>query len=487
MPIENSTSPAGPIVIVNDDPVQGALLRKIASSVAGNVILCEGVTDALKMLAETGPPALIITDLYMPDIDGWRFAHLLRSPEYGEYNTVPILVTSATYAGHDPHEISRQLSVSAFLPLPAQSDEVADMITRLLRGEVPRQVSRVLVVDDDPTTTLILKRYFSDNGYDVFTAPSGTEAVEAFTRDSFDGVLLDYHLEDMTGDSLLERFRCNAAGLVLVMMTADPDPELAVRWMQQGASAYVRKPIDPRYVLEVFERARRERSLMKIEEHLEMRTQEVRHLLEEQRLLTQEIHHRVKNNLAAVSALLGLRAGGVGNPTCIDVLLRAQQDVENVAMIYEQLFQVAAGHDVRLDEHLQRIVERIRRIQNQSVELTTNLPAITVDPNTAMRIGIIINELITNAYKYAFPDDRSGSVHLSGVVSGDDLSFRVVDDGVGVSPEVVDDTTDGFGLQMVQLLAEQLGGRVTVNTMESGGKPRGTEATVHVVVRDGDE
>ena len=87
------------VVVVNDEPTQLRITSAILEEDGLNVISARSVKDALEVMAEYGPPDVIVTDLYMPGIDGWRFCRLLRSSEYSIFNKVPILVVSATFGG----------------------------------------------------------------------------------------------------------------------------------------------------------------------------------------------------------------------------------------------------------------------------------------------------------------------------------------------------------------------------------------------------
>jgi len=230
--------------------------------------------DALRQGVCGAPPDLVITDLYMPGIDGWRFCRLLRSPEYAAFNEVPILVVSATFSGEETARISQELGANAFLSLPADREQLLAAIRNLLHyEEAPDQSSRALIVDDSKTLLTALKKFFEKGGYRVETALTGDEATRKFSAGRFDLVILDYHLPDREGDALLVEFLEKCPQAIYLMITSDPQPDLALKWLKAGASAYVRKPFDPRYLLEVCEKARREKSLLGIADLIEKRSQ----------------------------------------------------------------------------------------------------------------------------------------------------------------------------------------------------------------------
>ncbi len=232
--------------------------------------------DALRQGVEIPPPELVITDLYMPGIDGWRFCRLLRSPEYPVFNEVPILVVSATFSGEETERISAELGANAFLSLPADREQLLAAVRSLLHyQEAPDQSLRALIVDDSKTLLTALKKAFEKGGYRVETALTSDEAMRKFAAGRFDLVILDYHLPDREGDALLVEFLEQCPQAIYLMITSDPQPDLALKWLKAGASAYVRKPFDPRYLLEVCEKARREKSLLSIAHLIEKRSQAV--------------------------------------------------------------------------------------------------------------------------------------------------------------------------------------------------------------------
>ena len=259
-------------VVVNDDATQCKALSGLLTREGIEVRTFESAGAALEAFAKESPPDLIVTDLYMPGIDGWRFCRLLRSPEYAAFNRVPILVVSATFAGEEASRITANLGANAFLPSPVEGPRFIEQVHMLLGGEQSQETPRVLIVDDSRTLAGLLKKAFDAHGYRTETALSGRNAIEAFQKAPYDLVILDYHLPDMQGDALLKNFRQQRPDTVCIMITTDPRPDLALQWMQQGAAAYARKPFEPQYLIRLCEDARRERALLRVEDLLEERT-----------------------------------------------------------------------------------------------------------------------------------------------------------------------------------------------------------------------
>ncbi len=264
------------LIVVNDDATQRAALSGLLRKEGYEVRDFGNASAALAALTPELPPALIITDLFMPGIDGWRFCRLLRSPDYWAFNMVPILVVSATFAGVEAARITADLGANAFLAIPIEPAEFLSRVRDLLSGSQPHHFLRVLIVEDMEPLANVLKASFAVYGYQADTVGTVREASEAFTKKAYDAAVLDYHLPDGMGDSLLDAFHAQRPDCVCLMITGDRGSELALTWMKRGAVAYLQKPFQPDYLVELCARARRERALLRAQDLLEERTQKLR-------------------------------------------------------------------------------------------------------------------------------------------------------------------------------------------------------------------
>lgn len=202
---ENKNKPTA--VVVNDDTTQLGILSGLARKAGLEPLPFTGAEAALAAMNPDSPPDIIVTDLYMPGLDGWRFCRLLRSPEYAAFNEIPILVVSATFAGDNPERIAADIGADIFLPSPVDGKEFVAHVKALLSGKEARRLPRALIVEDGKTLAGLLKKAFAAHGYAADTALSVSEAEAAFGKTAYDVAVLDYHLPDGTGDSLLDAFR----------------------------------------------------------------------------------------------------------------------------------------------------------------------------------------------------------------------------------------------------------------------------------------
>lgn len=278
------------VVLVNDDLTQRATLSGFLRKEGLSVFAFQMVEEALAFMSTAAPPDLIVTDLHMPGIDGWRFCRLLRSGEYARYNKVPVLAVSSTFSGEDPARISNALGANAFLPAPVDAKVFLDHVRALLAGTILPKTTSVLIVEDSRATADMLARSFVSSGYHARKASGGQEALQIFSEVRPDIVVLDYHLPDMDAEHLLTEFNRLDPRCTVVVMTADQNPDLALKMMKLSARAYVRKPFDPGYLIELCENARRELSLLHIETLLDGRTRELRESEAKYRFLTEKMN-----------------------------------------------------------------------------------------------------------------------------------------------------------------------------------------------------
>ncbi len=264
------------VVVVNDDPVQLHVTSSLIERDGMRVIPCSGAEEALRILTQNGHVDVIVTDLHMPGIDGWRFCRLLRSPEYAAFNHVPILVISATLSGSDAQQVTVDLGANAFLSAPFDAGTLRACMQDLLNGRIPQATMRVLMVVSPSIPSTQLRSTFERYGCVVELAATAEEARARFKDHEPEVVVLDYDLPTLGDHQLLRTVKAPGSSSIALVVTGDPTPSRALDAMRAGADAYIRKPYDPEYVISLGQKARRERALLRVEELLENRTVSLR-------------------------------------------------------------------------------------------------------------------------------------------------------------------------------------------------------------------
>ena len=189
--------------------------------------------------------------------------------------------------------------------------------------------------------------------------------------------------------------------------------------------------------------------------------------VEQKELLMRELQHRVKNSLSIVSSLLSLEADKFSDAEYQRSISGAQARVRSIAMVYEQLYRNDKIDQVALDTHIEqlsRMVVETFSAKAEEVDLLLDLAGVEIDTRYAVSVGLILNELLTNALKYAYPVGQIGHIAVVLEVDGDWATLRVTDHGVGFNHSHDSDRTDTIGLSLVHTLAEQIGGYVKIDT-----------------------
>ena len=184
-------------------------------------------------------------------------------------------------------------------------------------------------------------------------------------------------------------------------------------------------------------------------------------------MLLKEVYHRVKNNLQVISSLLDLQADTVTDPKVRALFEDSLQRIQVVALIHESLYQAGNVTHIHAAEYIHQLSARVFQAYNPPGDrITLNIQAdpVWIGVQSAIPCGLIVNELLSNSLKYAFPSDQGGeiTIALQAVTEGH-MVLAIRDTGVGFPADVDFRRTDSLGLQLVCLLTEQLGGTIELD------------------------
>ncbi len=196
--------------------------------------------------------------------------------------------------------------------------------------------------------------------------------------------------------------------------------------------------------------------------------QQIKESLQEKEVLLQEIHHRVKNNLQVISSLLDLQSQHIKEPTLLERFRESRNRVKSMALVHENLYQSKNFARVNFTQYIQTLIGdlfQVYGVNPDQIALEQELDEVTLSIDIAIPCGLIINELVSNSLKHAFPNQAQGTLYIALLCDQDKYyTLTIGDNGRGFPLNWDIKTVDSLGLQLVKILSEQLDGTLQVNS-----------------------
>ena len=333
----------------------------------------------------------------------------------------------------------------------------------------------LLYIDDDAALARLVDRGLTRLGFKVIHAADGQLGLDRLAQGGIDAIALDQHMPGLDGLETLERISAIPGAPPVVFVTASQDSVIAVTALKAGAADYLVKDVQGDFIplLHVaVTSALRQAAIQKARDEAEAEVHASRDryaaLAAEREVLLREVNHRVGNSLQIIASLLHLQANSAVQDDVKAALTNAMGRVAAVAQVHRRLY---TSHDLKsvlLNQYLEALLEDLRRSAegNKMSRLTLKAEAIEIDPDRAVAIGIIVNELVMNAVKYAYPDG-AGPIYVELRATGDGVMLSIADDGVGLNVKV-DPRSTGMGQRIVSAMASKLEADVTRDPAHSG-------------------
>jgi two-component sensor histidine kinase len=337
---------------------------------------------------------------------------------------------------------------------------------------------RVLYIDDDPGIARLVQRHLERAGYSVQVAHDGEAGLALARSEMFDAVALDYFMPGRDGLDILADLVDAPLAPPVIFVTAAEEPRIAIAALKTGAFDYVIKDVQGTF-LEFLDTAIRQsqdhirlrREKLAAEQELRESLDRFEKLAAQQALLLQEVNHRVANSLQLISSLIELQARKIVDPGARDMLRRAVERVDAVSLVHRRLY---TGNDVEfveMDKYLKGLVDELQRAveteeRHGSIQLTVE--PIRIETDKAVSIGLIVNELVTNALKYAYPLGADGMIRVGFFRrAGEEIQLVVEDDGIGY-PDGAAPRGSGLGGMIVNAMARTAKATVALDRQHKG-------------------
>ncbi len=193
----------------------------------------------------------------------------------------------------------------------------------------------------------------------------------------------------------------------------------------------------------------------------------IRDSLKEKEVLLQEVHHRVKNNLQVISSILNLQSSYVTDQGTLEILQESQNRIKSMSFIHETLYRTTDFSSINFSEYIRTLSYNLiqsYRLSNCQVEFLPDIDFVEMSIDQAIPCGLIVNELVSNALKYAYKDRDNGKLSIALKEDQGKISLRIADDGVGLPKNFKFEKNDSLGIQLVYSLTEQLDGTIQVES-----------------------
>ena len=278
------------------------------------------------------------------------------------------------------------------------------------------------------------------------------ETEKEFSNEIFDFktdiILADHSLPKFDGVSALEIAKKIAPEIPFIFVSGKIGDEFAVDMLKKGATDYVLKNNLTKLVPAI------KRALTKRNELAELKRskKELQKALREKEMLLKEIHHRVKNNLMIISNLLELQSHYIKDKTDLDFFKESQNRANSMALIHERLYQSTDFKRINFGNYIRTLATDLFNayviVPNQ-IKLIINIESIMLDIDTTIPLGLIINELLTNSLKYAFPNNKAGEIFIKFSKTDDQFTLIIKDNGIGFPQDLDHKKTGTLGLELV--------------------------------------
>ena len=333
----------------------------------------------------------------------------------------------------------------------------------------------LLYIEDDAGLARLVQRGLTRLGFTVEHAGDGEAGLARLAQGGIDVIALDQHMPGLDGLETLERIMDMPGAPPVVFVTASQDSQIAITALKAGAADYLVKDAQGDFIPlmhAAIDGAIKQATIRKARNEAEAEVHASRDrfaaLAAEREMLLREVNHRVGNSLQIIASLLHLQANSATQEDVKAALTNAMGRVAAVAQVHRRLYTSHDLNSVLLNQYLEALLEDLRRSAegNRMSRLTLKATPVEIDPDRAIAIGIIVNELVMNAVKYAYPD-AAGPIYVEMTMDGEDVRLTITDDGVGLNVKI-DPRSTGMGQRIVNAMANKLEATVERDPDHSG-------------------
>ncbi|WP_404950420.1 response regulator [Sphingopyxis granuli] len=341
-------------------------------------------------------------------------------------------------------------------------------------------------MDDDDGMRRLASRALGRKGYDVSLAANGAEGVDMAKATAFDLIAVDHYMPGQDGLATLEALRSLPACPPVVYVTGSEESRIAVAALKSGADDYVVKSVGEDFFDllassfgQVLERAQLRRAREEAEAELRASNARLEALLK-------EVNHRVANNLQMVMSFVALQSKNLSDPGAREALQKTQQRIATVAQVNRRLYTTNDVEFVAMDDYLSGLATDLSDTWSNGTgerRVSASAEALKVATDKAVALGMIANEWVSNACKYAYPAGEAGEVRIMlNRLGASTVELAVEDDGAGMPSDGIARGT-GLGTRLIEALARTHKAIVRYEPVHTARDNPGTRASISIELR----
>lgn len=330
---------------------------------------------------------------------------------------------------------------------------------------------RVLYIDDDDGLRRLVERALKRRGFDVVPASGGAEGIARAAAERFDLVAVDHYMPGMDGLETLAGLRALPDAPPVVYVTGSEEGRIAIAALKAGAADYVVKHVGEDFfdlLGAALQNVLQREALTRARDAAEAELRSSNARLE---ALLHEVNHRVANSLQLVSAFVSLQSAAMRDSAAREALEDTQRRISAIGAVHRKLYTSNDVEGVEMGDYLRALVDELGETwSTESAPRTITLAAepLRLPTDRAVSVGVIVNELVSNACKYAYAPSVTGEIRVALRREGDDgFVLSVEDDGCGM-PQDVKPRGTGLGKKLIRAMAQSLQSVVEYDSAGAG-------------------